>query len=69
MMETKILAVLLPHLTHWGYYIVILMTFLETSAFLGLLVPGESVVVMAGLLASRRIIQLGDVICVMGVRS
>lgn len=62
MMETKILALLLPHLTHWGYYIIILITFLETSAFLGLLVPGESVVVMAGLLASRGIIELGDVI-------
>ncbi len=62
MMETKILALLLPHLAHWGYYIVILMTFLETSAFLGLLVPGETVVVMAGLLASRGIIELGDVI-------
>jgi membrane protein DedA with SNARE-associated domain/membrane-associated phospholipid phosphatase len=62
MMETKILAVLLPHLTHWGYYIVTLMTFLETSAFLSLLIPGESVVVMAGLLASRGVLELGDVI-------
>jgi membrane protein DedA with SNARE-associated domain len=62
MMEPKILALLLPHLTHWGYSIVILMTFLETSAFLGILVPGESVLVIAGLLASRGIIELGDVI-------
>jgi membrane protein DedA with SNARE-associated domain len=61
-METKILDILLPHLTHWGYSIIILMTFLETSAFLGLLVPGESVVVIAGLLASRGILELGDVI-------
>jgi membrane protein DedA with SNARE-associated domain/membrane-associated phospholipid phosphatase len=62
MMETKILALLLSHLTHWGYYIIILITFLETSAFLGLLVPGESVVVMAGLLAARGVLELGDVI-------
>jgi membrane protein DedA with SNARE-associated domain/membrane-associated phospholipid phosphatase len=62
MMETKILEILLPHLTHWGYYIIILMTFLETSAFLGLLVPGESVVVIAGLLASKGVLELGDVI-------
>lgn len=61
-METKILDILLPHLTHWGYSIIVLMTFLETSAFLGLLVPGESVVVIAGLLASRGILELGDVI-------
>jgi membrane protein DedA with SNARE-associated domain/membrane-associated phospholipid phosphatase len=62
MMETKILEILLPHLAHWGYYIILLMTFLETSAFLGLLVPGESVVVIAGLLASKGVLELGDVI-------
>jgi membrane protein DedA with SNARE-associated domain len=61
-METKILDILLPHLTQWGYSIIVLMTFLETSAFLGLLVPGESVVVIAGLLASKGILALGDVI-------
>jgi membrane protein DedA with SNARE-associated domain/membrane-associated phospholipid phosphatase len=61
-METKALALLLPHLHHWGYYILILMTFLETSAFIGLLVPGESVVVMAGLLSSSGVLALGDVI-------
>ncbi|HUU40287.1 MAG TPA: bifunctional DedA family/phosphatase PAP2 family protein, partial [Desulfatiglandales bacterium] len=63
MMESKILAVLLPQFTHWGYYIIILITFLETSAFLGLLVPGETVVVMAGLLVTRGVLELGDVIC------
>jgi membrane protein DedA with SNARE-associated domain/membrane-associated phospholipid phosphatase len=62
MMESKILATILPQLTHWGYYLIILITFLETSAFLGLLVPGESVVVMAGLLAARGVLELGDVI-------
>lgn len=61
-MESTILDILFPHLSHWGYSIIILMTFLETSAFLGLLVPGESVVVVAGLLASRGIFELGDVI-------
>jgi membrane protein DedA with SNARE-associated domain len=39
------------------------MTFLETSASLGFLVPGESMVVIAGLLASRGVLELGDVIC------
>ena len=61
-MESKILATILPQLTHWGYYLIILITFLETSAFLGLLVPGESVVVMAGLLAARGVLEPGDVI-------
>ena len=40
------------------------MTFLETSAFLGFLVPGESMVVISGLLASRGVLELGNVIWV-----
>ncbi len=63
-MEKHILDIILPHLNHWGYYVLFLMTFLETSAFLGFLVPGESMVVIAGLLASRGVLELGDVIWV-----
>lgn len=63
-MEHRIFELFLPHLNHWGYYALLLMTFLETSAFLGLLVPGESMVVIAGLLASRGVFELGDVIWV-----
>ncbi|MBI5050205.1 MAG: bifunctional DedA family/phosphatase PAP2 family protein [Nitrospirae bacterium] len=63
-MEHKIIESLLPHLNHWGYYVLLLMTFLETSAFLGFLVPGESMVVIAGLLTSRGVLELGDVIWV-----
>jgi undecaprenyl-diphosphatase len=59
-----ILKLILPHFNHWGYYLLFLMTFLETSAFLGLLVPGESVVVIAGLLAARGTLNLGDAIWV-----
>jgi membrane protein DedA with SNARE-associated domain/membrane-associated phospholipid phosphatase len=61
-MEKHILNMILPHLNHWGYYILFLMTFLETSVFLGFLVPGETVVVISGLLASRGVLELGDVI-------
>ncbi|TAL74382.1 MAG: DedA family protein, partial [Bacteroidetes bacterium] len=63
-MEKHILNIILPHLNHWGYYVLFLMTFLETSAFLGFLVPGESMVVIAGLLASRGVLELDDVIWV-----
>ena len=66
-MEKHILDIILPHLNHWGYYVLLLITFLETSAFLGFLVPGESMVVIAGLLASRGILELGDVIWVASV--
>jgi len=54
----------MPHLNHWVYYALLLMTFLETSAFLGFLVPGESMVVISGLLASRGVLELGDVLYV-----
>ena len=40
-------------LNDWGYYVVFIATFLETSAFVGLLVPGETTVVLAGFFASR----------------
>ncbi|MCL4476799.1 MAG: bifunctional DedA family/phosphatase PAP2 family protein [Nitrospirae bacterium] len=66
-MEKHILDIILPHLNHWGYYVLFLMTFLETSAFLGFLVPGESMVVIAGLLSSRGVLELGDVIWVASV--
>lgn len=61
-LEKYLLNIILPHFNHWGYYILLLMTFLETSAFLGFIVPGESIVVIAGLLASRGVLELGDVI-------
>jgi membrane protein DedA with SNARE-associated domain/membrane-associated phospholipid phosphatase len=63
-MEKYIFDIILPHLNYWGYYVLFLMTFLETSAFLGFIVPGESMVVIAGLLASRGVLDLGDVIWV-----
>ncbi|MGB9590916.1 MAG: DedA family protein [Candidatus Kryptoniota bacterium] len=63
-MEHRVIGFLLPHLNHGGYYALFVMTFLETSAFLGFLVPGESIVVIAGLLASRGVLELGDVIWV-----
>lgn len=41
------------NMSRYGYGLLFLLTALETSAFLGLLAPGESVVVVAGLFASR----------------
>lgn len=63
-MESKITEFFLLHLNHWGYYALFLITFLETSAFFGFIVPGESIVVIAGLLASRTVLELNDVIWV-----
>ena len=43
---------------NWGYLIIFVMTFLESSAFTGMLVPGESLVVIAGFLSSRGYLQI-----------
>ncbi|RMF90357.1 MAG: phosphatase PAP2 family protein [Nitrospinota bacterium] len=66
-MEQRIVDFLLPYMHQWGYYLLFVMTFLETSAFVGLLVPGEGLVVMAGFFASHRALDLGDVIWVASV--
>lgn len=57
---TEKLIHLVSLLGHWGYLIIFLAAFLESSAFMGLLVPGESVVVLSGFLASRGYLELGD---------
>ncbi len=51
----------------WGYLVVFLAAFLESSAFLGLLVPGESIVIIAGVLASQGYLDLGDCITVISL--
>jgi len=49
-------------LNTWGYYVVFIATFLETSAFVGLLVPGETTVVLAGFFASKGDLDPGTAI-------
>ncbi len=53
-----------PYFSHEGYYILFLMTYLETALFFGFLVPGESIVVISGLLAAKGVLDLGDVFLV-----
>lgn len=57
-----ILDFLHENVGRFGYLLLFLLTFLETSAFLGLLAPGESIVVLSGLFASRGPLELGLVI-------
>jgi membrane protein DedA with SNARE-associated domain len=56
-----ILDFLGQHVGTYGYVLLFLLTFLETSAFLGLLAPGESIVVICGLFASRGPLALSAV--------
>ena len=43
----------------WGYGILFVVVALECSAFVGLLVPGESLVAVAGVLAQQQVLDLG----------
>ena len=54
-------------LGNWGYLIVFLMPFLESAAFTGLLVPGETVVVLAGFLSSQGYLDLGNCLAVISL--
>lgn len=54
-------------LGRWGYLAIFLAAFLESSAFMGLLVPGESVVVLAGVLASQGYLDIVDCIWVISL--
>lgn len=54
-------------LGHWGYLFIFLAPFLESSAFLGLIIPGESVVLLAGFLSSQGYLDLGDCIAVIAI--
>jgi membrane protein DedA with SNARE-associated domain len=47
-------------LGHWGYLLIFIAAFLESSAFMGFLVPGESIVVLAGFLSSHALLDIGD---------
>ena len=54
----------LPILNHWGYWIILFTSFIESSPIFGLVVPGQFLVVIAGFLAKKGVFDLGDVIWV-----
>lgn len=53
---------LVTRLGHWGYLIIFAVAAGESAAFLGLLVPGESLVLITGFLASQRALDLDALI-------
>jgi undecaprenyl-diphosphatase len=53
---------LVAQLGHWGYLIIFLAVTLESAAFLGFVVPGETLVLFGGFLAGQRILKLADLI-------
>lgn len=56
-MKERILEFLVPFLQEYGYGALFLLTFLETSAFLGLVAPGETIIVLCGFYAYRGVLD------------
>ncbi len=54
-------------LGHWSYLIIFLAAFLEGAAFMGFLIPGETVVVLSGFLAYEGYLRLGGCILIISV--
>lgn len=51
---------LISQLGHWGYLVIFLAVTLESAAFLGFLVPGETFVLFGGFLAAQGTLDWGD---------
>ena len=52
----------IQHLGIFGYWIVLLVSLLESLAFIGTLIPGTIVVMLAGFLSAQGYLDLGDLI-------
>ena len=51
-------------LGHWGYLVIFLAAMLESAAFLGLLIPGESLALVAGFFAAQGLLDLDGLIVI-----
>lgn len=56
-MQERIVEFIVPFLSGYGYPVLFLLTFLETSAFLGLIAPGETIIVLCGFYAYRGVLD------------
>lgn len=55
------------HLGHWGYLLIFIVVVLECQALLGLVMPGESLVLLGGFFAAQGLLDLGDLIFVVSI--
>jgi undecaprenyl-diphosphatase len=58
---------LVGRLGQWGYLVIFLGAMLESAAFLGLIIPGESLVLMAGFLAAQGVLDLDVLIMTVAI--
>ena len=55
------------HLGHWGYLVIFLVVALECQAILGLVMPGESLVLVGGFFAEQGVFDLAGLILVISL--
>lgn len=58
---------LIGRLGHWGYAVLFFGAMLESAAFLGIVVPGESLVLAAGFFAAQHLLDLDALIVVVSI--
>lgn len=61
----EIINGLLPQLDHlgfWGYWVILLVALVESLAFVGIIIPGATVIVFMGFLSARGGLDIGDLI-------
>lgn len=58
---------LISRMGHWGYLVIFFGALLESAAFLGVLVPGESLVLVAGFLSAQKVLDLDALIVIIAV--
>ena len=57
----RLIDLVQPYFVSWGYLIVFATTFLENSAFLALVIPGDAILLLAGFYAQRGALSLAPV--------
>lgn len=63
-LSTVNLDVLIPYFKTYGYYVLFLGLFLENTVIIGLILPGETVLLAAAFLAARDILSIEQVFVV-----
>lgn len=58
---------LVGRLGQWGYLVIFLGSMLESAAFLGLIIPGESLVLVAGFFAAQGLLDLEVLVVIVAV--
>jgi membrane protein DedA with SNARE-associated domain len=58
---------LVSGLGHWGYLVIFLVVSLESAAFLGFFMPGGTIVMLGGFLASQGVLDFGSLIVLVAV--